>query len=172
MEIGYSFDITKYEYLEKVGKGSFGTVYKVKEKETGEIYACKVSHQPYDKEESSKETIRDLVREVNILSKMNHPLIVKFVGFSLTDIKGNPNPSLVTEFIPKKSLSYYINLERQSRADNNWTDTQKTHYQLIEFLLRNKSKGNKMNLYHNSVHEYFNNSFLISSVSAKSIAVL
>lgn len=31
----------KYEILQKLGKGAYGIVWKVKEKETGEIYALK-----------------------------------------------------------------------------------------------------------------------------------
>lgn len=38
-----TFDLNKFELLEKIGSGSFGDVYKAKEKRTGKIYAAKIS---------------------------------------------------------------------------------------------------------------------------------
>ena len=45
----HSEDYENYELKGKIGEGSFGTVYKVLDKETGESYAAKVSVYNIDK---------------------------------------------------------------------------------------------------------------------------
>jgi len=42
-EFGYSRDFeVRYELLEQLGKGGYGTVYKARERQTGEMFAVKV----------------------------------------------------------------------------------------------------------------------------------
>lgn len=38
----YSFDFSPYEIGEKIGKGGFGEVFKVKHKDSGETFAAKI----------------------------------------------------------------------------------------------------------------------------------
>ncbi|KAK8887659.1 hypothetical protein M9Y10_038712 [Tritrichomonas musculus] len=120
-----TFDLNKFELLEKIGSGSFGDVYKAKEKRTGKIYAAKISNQSIDQKDTPRSVIRNLVREVNILSKLNHPSILSFVGFSLKNFNGEPNPVIITDYLPKGTLNDLIKLERQSTSDEKWNDTQK-----------------------------------------------
>lgn len=61
---------------------------------------------------NSKDTIRNLVREVNIICKLNYPSIIKFIGFSLNDFEGNSKPVLIAEYMPNGSLSDLIEQER------------------------------------------------------------
>lgn len=60
-----------YYVKEEIGQGSYGKVFKVKNKSTGETRACKqlpIKHiQNYEK----------FMLEINILSKMDHPSIIK-----------------------------------------------------------------------------------------------
>ncbi|KAK8857583.1 hypothetical protein M9Y10_015988 [Tritrichomonas musculus] len=114
-----TFDLNKFELLEKIGSGSFGDVYKAKEKRTGKIYAAKIS------KDTPRSVIRNLVREVNILSKLNHPSILSFVCFSLKNFNDEPYPVIITDYLPKGTLNDFIKLERQSTSDEKWNDTQK-----------------------------------------------
>lgn len=68
----------------QISTGSFGKVYKVKHKKTGEIYAAKISQQAF--EESNN----------NIISKLNHPAILKFICFSPLNFKRKPKPVIIT----------------------------------------------------------------------------
>ena len=60
-----------YEVIKKLGQGSYGKVYSVKNKQTGEIRACK---------QISKHLLPDLKlfkNEMNIMSTLTHPNIIK-----------------------------------------------------------------------------------------------
>ena len=65
-------ELTKfYEVIKQLGKGSYGKVYRIKNRTTGEIRACK---------QLSKSNIKDLDkfnREIDILIKTDHPNIIK-----------------------------------------------------------------------------------------------
>ena len=61
----------KYECVRQLGKGGYGKVFEVRNKITGDLYACK---------KLSKLNIDDLERfkrEIDILIKMDHPNIIK-----------------------------------------------------------------------------------------------
>ena len=63
-----------WELLESIGEGTYGAVYKVKNKTTGEIAAVKVI-------DSIHEKIEEIVPELEILKKYaDHPNIAEFNG--------------------------------------------------------------------------------------------
>lgn len=130
------------QLFEKVGNGAFGEVFRAKERNSGQILAVKISIESLmDKEEEDiidegtdestnekkniKSLIRNLVREVNIMSKFNHPSIVKFIGFSPVDFSGGNRPVIITEFLSNGTLSNLINLERRGMSHEKWNDTRK-----------------------------------------------
>lgn len=118
-----SFDLNEFELLTEIGSGAFAKVYKIKEKESGTIYAAKIMNKSM--EDTTKESKRQLSREVNILSKLNHPAILKFIGYSPVNFKNKPKPVIVTEYAENSSLDKLIQLESNSIADKNWNDTRK-----------------------------------------------
>ncbi len=68
-----NFDMSnKYEKMGLVGEGSFGQVYKVKEKETGNIYACKIIDIV-----NSDEDLQTILKEISFLNDLVHPNITK-----------------------------------------------------------------------------------------------
>lgn len=63
-----------YEALEIIGKGSFGTVRKVREKSTGAVYVRKeIEYTSMNTQERNQ-----LISELRILRELNHPNIVKY----------------------------------------------------------------------------------------------
>ena len=60
-----------YEVLKKIGEGGFSKVYKVKEKETGEIRAMK------ELNKSKIPNLKDFKTEIKILAMLDHPNILR-----------------------------------------------------------------------------------------------
>jgi len=75
--------IDDFDMLKVVGKGSYGTVVQVRLKDTGDIFALKVIDKKFVVE---KNEIEHTISERNILSKTNHPFIMKlYFAFQTSD---------------------------------------------------------------------------------------
>ena len=116
-------ELNKYKKDAKIGQGSFGRVFKVIEVSTGEVFAAKISILEVD--EDQKALILNLMREVNIISQLNHPSILKFIGYSPIDFENMSKPVIVTEYSPNGSLESIIDLERRSLSPKKWDETKK-----------------------------------------------
>ena len=106
----------KFEKIELIGCGSFSDVYTIKNKETNEIFVAKIL---------KAKNQENFLKEVNILSQLNHPSIMKFIGFSPIDFDSNQNPVIVTEFLSNRSLEDLLDVERNGISIPFWSDTLK-----------------------------------------------
>ncbi|KAK2658755.1 hypothetical protein Ddye_005288 [Dipteronia dyeriana] len=74
-----------FEKLEKVGQGTYSSVYKARDLETGKIVALKkvrfVNMDP--------ESVRFMAREIFILRKIDHPNVMKLEGLITSRMSGN-----------------------------------------------------------------------------------
>lgn len=66
--------LTLFDLQERLGKGSFGSVYRAINKRTGEVVAVKIIPVADD------EAIEDVRREVSILQECENSHIVKYFG--------------------------------------------------------------------------------------------
>ncbi|CAA7393510.1 unnamed protein product [Spirodela intermedia] len=65
-----------YETLEKIGQGTYSSVFRAREIDTGKFFALKkVRFDNYE-----PESVRFMAREIQILRRLNHPNIVKLEG--------------------------------------------------------------------------------------------
>ena len=87
-----------YDIIKKLGKGTFGTVYKVMHKRTGIIRAMKVIPKNNLK---CGFTDEDIIQEINILKKLEHPHIIKLFEFYTYE----KNYYLINEFCTDGDLS-------------------------------------------------------------------
>ncbi len=71
---------TKYKYIERIGKGKFSKVYKVKSKLDLKYYALKI----IEEEELSEDEKLVLLNEARIMQVLHHPNIVKYYESSKT----------------------------------------------------------------------------------------
>lgn len=117
--------IDQFELLEMIGQGQTSQVYKVREKKTGQIFAAKISLIDLEGEDNSKDAIRNLVREVNILCKFSHPSIVKYYGFTSEDNETNLKTTIIQEFMPKGTLTELMEAERNGFSHPKWDSTRK-----------------------------------------------
>lgn len=109
---GQPYNLNDFELQNQIGSGSFGKVYRVLLKERKKNYAAKISKESIKNPEIDK--IRDISREVNILSKLKHPSILQFIFYSPFNFKQKPKPVIITEFAKNKSLEDLIENEKIS----------------------------------------------------------
>ena len=114
-----SSNLDDYVLQEKIGSGSFGKVYKVKNKITKDIYAAKISIELID--ETTSELFLNISREINIIAKLNHPSVLKFILFSPINFKKKLKPVIITEYASNGTLKDLIYF----RKSKNFNDTQK-----------------------------------------------
>lgn len=132
METEYSFDLSKYEIIQKIGKGAFGAVYKVKEIKTGVIFAAKISLLEFEEKEeieAPKALLRNLIREINFktLSSCNYEKY-KIESLRLYD-KGNYyKVNIVQNEMAYDQKNYVIELTRKS------LNMHKNHFECAKYV--------------------------------------
>lgn len=113
METSQSQKITAnhYEWLQVLGEGAFGDVWLATDKETGVNYAIKKMLKSHLSKEANKKSV---MNERNVLSKCNHPNIVKLFKAFRDDeyfyyvINLAPNGELLGQIRKHKGLSLAI----------------------------------------------------------------
>lgn len=89
-------NLNNYSKVKFVGEGLYGEVYQVESKDDkSEVYSAKISKNEIIKTEENRTNI---YREALIISRLNHPSILKFIGYSPKDFEGENKPVILTEF--------------------------------------------------------------------------
>lgn len=105
-DIEIPVNIGKYEILECIGSGSFSVVYKVRSLSTGENYSAKVISM---KDMTDKDSIESVSNEINILQKVDHRNVVKYIeSFNVSNELGEELFVIVTEFCCNGNLYDFI----------------------------------------------------------------
>ena len=91
----------KYQILDRLGSGGFGTVYLALDTWVNRKVALKVPHQ-------QQEEIVDLLKEPRIMAALKHPNIVELI----TVERKNGTFFMVLEYVEGESLDRYIRRER------------------------------------------------------------
>jgi serine/threonine-protein kinase len=90
---------------EIIGEGGFGVVYKAEHIVLDELRAVKKLEPIFTDEEGEIKALRRFAREAKILSKLNHPNIVKVYDCGIA----GENPYIVMEFIEGRNLEKCVN---------------------------------------------------------------
>ena len=93
-----TYKFGKYELIEPVGVGSFGTVYKARDSELDRTVAIKV---PRAIHSAAKEDLERFLREARSVAQLRHPSIVAVHEIGQSD----QTPYLVTDFVQGKTLA-------------------------------------------------------------------
>ena len=120
-----AIDITCFIIVNKLGEGSFSKVYRVKNIKTNNYYAAKICKFMIDEETKDSPEALSLFREVNLMSLLNHPSVLKFVGYYSVNFEEDPLPTIITELSTNGSLRDIINLESQGLSPDEWNSTKK-----------------------------------------------
>eukprot|EP00252_Welwitschia_mirabilis_P006873 TRINITY_DN1779_c0_g1_i6.p2 TRINITY_DN1779_c0_g1~~TRINITY_DN1779_c0_g1_i6.p2 ORF type:complete len:324 (+),score=71.01 TRINITY_DN1779_c0_g1_i6:1816-2787(+) len=99
------------ELKERIGQGSFGTVYHADWRKSDVAVKILLEQDFHD------ERLKEFLREVAIMKRLRHPNVVLFMGAALS-----PNLAIVTEYLPSGTSFYteevcivfYINKELES----------------------------------------------------------
>ena len=91
-----ALDINRYTVVSKIGEGAFSKVYRVKDIQSGEYYAAKISKFMIDENTKDCQESKLLFREVNLMSSFNHPSILKFICYYQYNFENDPVPTLIT----------------------------------------------------------------------------
>lgn len=86
----------KYDRLEVLGNGVYGTVYRAKDNETGDIVAIKRLHLD---EESEDGIPPHIIREISLLRDFQHNNILRLLGIQCPDALGSPEFELIFEYL-------------------------------------------------------------------------
>lgn len=101
----------EYEVIECIGKGGMGTVYKVKEIESGKILAVKFLQKELAKDNAA---LKRFEQETESASKLSHPNLVNVYKHGKTE---SGEAYLVMDFLEGKSLSQTIQDEGTLEQD-------------------------------------------------------
>jgi eukaryotic-like serine/threonine-protein kinase len=128
--------VGKYELLEKIAEGGMGTVYRGRNRETGDVVAIKVvaAHMA-----GNEVLLKRFEQEYNAARQLNHPNIVKALDYGDT----GSSPYLVMEFVDGLSLGQKI--EREGRMP------EKEAIRLIAQVAQGLHRAHKEKLIHRDV---------------------
>lgn len=94
-----------------LGRGSFHNVYSIKDKRTSKMFSAIV--RIYDEKDLDEQLKKSINEEVQIIQQLNHPTIIKFFGYSLTDFKGENKFTLISEYATNGSLREILKKEQK-----------------------------------------------------------
>ncbi len=92
----------RYQWIETLGRGGTGVVYKALDRELGDVVAIKVLLADFGEDDGA--TVARFKREINLNRRINHPNVARMYEFGTSAGR----PYITMEFIPGKELSALV----------------------------------------------------------------
>lgn len=108
-------NIHDYRKLGLVGQGSYGQVYRIQNKKSGNIYSIKIF--------LSKDSSKQVQNETAIYSHIDHPCIAKCYGMSPCNFDDEPLPGLILDYYKNGSLDKIVDSMREGLPITGWNNT-------------------------------------------------
>ena len=99
--------VSRYEWIETLGQGGVGIVYKAQDLELDEVVAIKVLSPDLAKDDEA--VLARFKREINLNRKIKHPNVARMYDFGIS----GSYPYITMEFVPGKDLWTLIRDERR-----------------------------------------------------------
>ena len=103
-----------------VRRNIFGSFYKIYDERTNEEYLARYYGLPL--EHFSENDVINLSDELSVISQLNHPSIIKFIGFNSSGFEYEPSPTIITDYYSCYTLNYFFT---NGNIFPVWDDTQK-----------------------------------------------
>ncbi|KAK8889286.1 hypothetical protein M9Y10_034032 [Tritrichomonas musculus] len=116
-------DLNKYHIEEVIFKKDAFKICKVRDIETNNEFAAYMSMLKVNP--ITNDEIKKLSDDLIIIRKLNHPSLLKFIGFSLIDFKKQRKPVIITELATNGVLEQILELEKMNKKINGWDSTKK-----------------------------------------------
>lgn len=128
--------VGNYDLLEKIAEGGMGTIYRARQRETGQIVAIKImpSHTA-----QNPVLLKRFEQEFRAASRLDHPNIVRALDYG----ESSSMPYLVMEFVDGESLGQ--KLEREGRMN------EQDAIKIIAMVAQGLHRAHKLNLVHRDV---------------------
>lgn len=111
-----------FDVLEKLGEGSYGSVFKAIHKESGQVVAIK--QVPVESD------LQEIIKEISIMQQCDSPYVVKYYGsyFKNTDLW------IVMEYCGAGSVSDIIRLRNKTLTEDEIATILKSTLKGLEYL--------------------------------------
>lgn len=109
--------------METISQTDTYKLLKIKNNHNGLVYSAKVTTTKLNK--LSRRALINISHEINNISQIKHPSILKFIGYSPVDFMKKHRPVIVTEFTSKGTLSEILSKERLEKDVEEWDLTKK-----------------------------------------------
>ena len=107
----YGENNRKYEALEQIGAGGFGSVWKIRDIETGEHYALKTLKVDY----SSREDIVSITNDATKATKIQHENVIKYHFFHDGSELSNLPPYIIMDYTSEGSLTDLLRIQKSKK---------------------------------------------------------
>lgn len=117
----FEIDLNEYDKQTQIVHNYAIQSFKVRNKRTDELFVARV----FLLDEYQIKSIK-LFSNIDIYSKIYHPSLTKFIGFSRVDFSSEPYPIVLTKYYQNQSLDDILfKKSRQNKLVPDWNDTKK-----------------------------------------------
>lgn len=140
-----------FEEIQLLGSGGFGAVYKVRNRLDGNYYAVKII---FFSTSEARQALKSVLQEVKLLSKLNHPHIVRYYQAWFED----------GDFHEELKNKFFVDTDSQSESQSSdyYSDSMHDHSQSSDGLIQLKPSRTSKDITNNEFESYdcFNKKFL------------
>lgn len=130
--------IQEYEEIEEIGRGCFGTVHKIRRKSDGRVFVWKkICYENMTQQEKIQ-----IVNEVNVLRKLNHRNIIKYIDRIID--KQNQQIYIVMEYCDEGDLGNILKKKKKLGLNIDEEDVISIFIQLLDALNYCHTRNNRV----------------------------